>query len=134
MVIEDEHITAIKEFEEDIKEKVNKGIIEKRQRIIEFSLTECAKNYFELYLHKKKLVDKGIDINHRWFSSKKIAYQKFPFEFPHKRELLSKMVNLEKKRNLLCYGKRKPRKDVEEAIKTFYELKNLIEKEIGEIS
>jgi len=134
MVSRDEHIRAIKEFEEDIKEKINKGIIEDRQRIMGFSLTECAKNYFEIYLHKNKLVDDGININHRWFSSNKTAQEKFPFDFPHKKEILSKMIDLENKRNILCYGKMKPRKEVEEAIKLFFQIKEIIEKEIGEVA
>ncbi|OGI15176.1 hypothetical protein A3K63_03540 [Candidatus Micrarchaeota archaeon RBG_16_49_10] len=132
MVSREEHLRAIREFEQDIEEKIKKGVIAERQRIIGFSLTECAKNYFELYLHKMKLVNEGMNINHRWFSSERMAMDKFPFDFPHKREILKRMVLLENKRNLLCYGKAKPKREIEDALKLFSEIKKIIKKEIGE--
>jgi len=128
----EEHKKTVKELEEDIKEKVRTGILEQRQKIIGFATSEAATNLFALFLHKKKLVSEGTAINHRWFASLKRATEKFPFEFPKKHELVQKLVRQEQLRERLCYGRAKTKKDAEEAVKNFFEIKEIVQDEIGE--
>ena len=128
----EEHKKIIKEFEEDITEKIRRNIIGQRQKIIGFAASEGSVNCFALFLHKQNLISEGFNVNHKWFASIRRSEEKFPFDFPKKHEILSKLVRQEQLRAMLCYGKSKTVEDVKEAIKTFFELKKIIESEIGE--
>ncbi|NOR85404.1 hypothetical protein GQ473_04745 [archaeon] len=128
----EEHKIIIKEFEDDINEKLRRNIINERQKLIGFATSEGSTNYFALFLHKQNLISHGFNVNHKWFASKKRAEEKFPFDFPSKKELFTNLIRQEQLRNILCYGKNKSIEDVEESIKTFFEIKTIIEKLIGE--
>lgn len=128
----EEHKKIIKEFEDDINEKLRRNIINERQKLIGFATSEGSTNYFALYLHEKNLISHGFNVNHKWFASKKRAEEKFPFDFPNKKEIFANLIRQEQLRNILCYGKSKSIKEVEESIKTFFEIKTIIEKLIGE--
>ena len=124
----EEHKKIIKEFIDDINEKIKAGLLVERQKIIGFSAAEAAANLFALYLHEKKLVEPSFSVNHRFFASKRIAELKFNFDFPLKERLFELLVNQETYRNKLCYGKSKDEKIVQDAIKNIFEIKHLVEK------
>ena len=54
------------------------------------------------------------------------------FDFPRKKEIIKLMVNQEKLRNLLCYGKEKELAKIKEAIDNISKIKEIITKELGE--
>ena len=132
MTTVEEHKKIIKELEEDIKEKIRRGIIAQRQKIIGFATSEGSVNCFALFLHRQKLISEGFNVNHRWFSSVRKFEEKFPFDFPYKQQLLNKLIREEQLRDRLCYGKSKTTEDVEEAIRIFFDIKKIVEKEISE--
>jgi hypothetical protein len=125
----EEHDKAVKEYIEDIKEKMRLGIIKERQKIIAFSASEAATNVFASMLHKLHLIEDGFHINHQFFSSLSRAEQKFPFDFPQKKKILELLVKQEGFRDKLCYGKEKDDRIVDDAIQNMFEVKKLIEDE-----
>ena len=129
----EEHKKSIQALEQDVNEKIRDNILFERQKIVGFDVSEAATNLFELYLHKKNLITEGFNVNHRFFSSMKRAEEKFSFDFPEKPKILEYLVSTEQLTTKLCYGKSKKLEDVESAIKLFFGLKNLIEKQIGNI-
>ena len=131
MTTEEEHKTIQDELEEDINEKINRGILAKRQKLIGFSTSEAATNLFALLLHKHHLISPGFNVNHRFFASAERAKQKFSFDFPNKDETIKLLVDQEKYREKLCYGKNKDESLVKEAVKNYFRLKELIENEIN---
>ena len=128
----DEHKRIVKEFEEDIAEKVRRDIIAQRQKIIGFAASEGSVNCFAILLHVQNMISDGFNVNHRWFASMRRSEEKFPFDFPEKHKILSMLVRQEQLRALLCYGKGKSVEDVKEAIKIFFGLKRIVEDKIGE--
>ena len=132
MTTEDEHKTIQDELEEDINEKVNRGIIGKRQKLIGFSTSEASANLFARLLHKLKLISPGFNVNHRFFASMEKAKDKFDFDFQNNVEILGLLVKQEQYRDKLCYGKSKDESLVKEAIGNYFKLKELIEKELKE--
>src|SRR3989338_620704 len=131
MVAIDEHKKIVREFVEDINEKIKAGLLTERQKIIGFSASEAATNLFAIFLHSKSLIEPSFNLNHRFFASKRIAEKKFDFDIPHKEKLLDLLVKQEDYRNKLCYGRDKSASIVNSAVKTFFEIKNLIESEFG---
>lgn len=129
MTSAEEHEKAAKIFIEDINEKIRRGITVERQKIIGFCASEASTNLFASTLHKKRLIEDGFNVNHQFFSSKKRAEQRFPFDFNNKVKILDLMVKQEIYREKLCYGKEKDGKLVDEAVKNLFELKELIENE-----
>lgn len=121
------HLAAIKESIEELQDCIAKGI-EKRQRTIGFHCSAAAADLFELFLHKQNLIDPGANVKHNWFASTGAAKKRFAFDFPKKEELLKILNEIEKNRNLLCYGKPQPAKTIEETIVLFNKLKSEIEK------
>ena len=132
MTSEAEHMETVKELLDDISEKVRSGLIVERQKIVGFSASEASCNIFALLLHKKRLITPGFNVNHRFFASEKMANEYFRFSFPEKAALLLLLVEQEKYRNLLCYGKGKERKVVEGAIENVQKIRDMVEKLIGE--
>jgi len=126
----EEHEKTAKELIEDIEEKIRLNLIVKRQKIIGFSASEAATNLFAIFLQKKKLLDPGFNINHRFFSSERIANKTFPFEFLEKDKIISHLVKIEDYRNKLCYGREKDAKEVQNAIKLLFELKEILEESV----
>src|SRR3989344_2033241 len=121
----DEHKKIVREFLEDINEKIKAGLLTERQKIIGFSASEAATNLFALLLHSKNLVEPSFSINHRFFSSEKIAEERFDFDIPLKEEIIKLLVQQENYRNKLCYGREKSGEIVNSAIKNLFELKRI---------
>jgi len=86
----------------------------------------------EYFFHKKELVSTGFRANHRYFSSLRKAEEYVNFDFPQKKEILELMIQQQKLRDILCYGKEKDLKIVEEAIRNLQKIKEIITKELGE--
>lgn len=128
----EEHKKAVKELEDDIEEKIRLHLITDRQKIIGFAASEASANCFAILLHIRNLISAGFNVNHKWFASIERAKEKFPFDFPHKNKILELLVREEQFRDRLCYGKSKSPNEAEEAVKTFFELKKIIEGETGE--
>lgn len=128
----EEHERTVREFEEDINEKIRRNILLKRQKIIGFSASEAATNLFAILLHKLNLIDPGFNVNHIFFASKKKAENIFNLDFPNKEKILNLLVRQEELRNLLCYGREKEEEYVKEAVENFYKLKKFIQESVQE--
>jgi len=127
-----EHQKNFQQCFNDINEKIRAGLLLERQKIIGFAASEGAANLLEYFFHKKNLVSPGFKVNHRYFASEPRARRYLDFDFPKKEELISLMVKQDEFRNLLCYGKEKEIKLVQEAIDNLMNIKTLIETELGE--
>ena len=88
--------------------------LEKSQRIVGLHASRAILELLAAFLHKKKLVDEGFQLNHRWFKSESVS-EKLP-QFEHKSEILRKLVLLENLCENLAYGSEKPVQKTEEAI------------------
>ncbi len=109
-----------------IEESIEKGIVQ-RQRSIGFNTSAAAVDMLEILLHKGSLIDPGFVIKHDWFTSKKRLMEKFPFDFPNKERILRLMVEIEEKRNILCYGKPQAAEVLRGVISSFNALRELFE-------
>ncbi len=127
MKIED-HMRNIEESLEEIEEAVEKGLT-KRQRSLAFHVSVAATEMLEVYLHKLKLLDESKILKHNMFSSKRRALEELPFDFPHKKEIIELLVEIEKRRNVLTYGKIRNKKELEEYLNLFLKLKKIFEEE-----
>lgn len=128
MKIED-HLRNLKESLEIVDESIEKGLIQ-RQRNISFNVSVASSDMLEILLHKNHLIDAGFVIKHEWFASKNKIDGKFPFDFPHKKEILNLMNKIEERRNVLCYGKPQKSETIRELIDNFNKLKAIF-KEAG---
>ncbi len=131
MASENEHIRTIKELLEDLNEKIREDTIVQRQKIVGFSTSEISCNLFAIFLHRKNLIPMGFNVNHRFFVSEKSSRLKFNFDFPQKGKILGLLIDQERCRSLLCYGKEKERMTVETSIKTMLSIKKIVEDETG---
>ena len=125
MKIEDP-LRNINESLEVIEESIQKGI-EKRQRNIGFNASVASVEMLEVFLHKNSLINPGAAIKHDWFSSIRKANEKLKFEFPEKEKIIKILVEIESKRNLLCYGRKQPIELIESALNSFNQIKSLFE-------
>ena len=125
----DAHKRGIAESTEAIRECVRKGV-EKWQRTVGFHCSAAAVDIFEVWLHQQRIIDPGMNVKHEWFSSLDKVRKRFPMTFPRKEKVLQLMVELEKKRNLLCYGKQQPRETVESYIESFNAIRDVL-RELG---
>ena len=77
-----------------------------------------------VYLHRKKLVDEGFQLNHRWFKSGKVS-EKLP-DFENKDMILKKMIALENTSEILAYGAPKPKENIKEIIVIFNKIESIL--------
>lgn len=117
------HRRGVGESLEAIRDAVRKGA-EKAQRTIGFHCSAAAVDMLEMWLHEQRVIDPGMSIKHDWFLSLEKVRKRLP-EFPHKEKILRLMVELEKRRNVLCYGKQQTRSVVEAYLETFNAIKDL---------
>jgi len=123
------HLRNLKESLSVIEECIEKGLVE-RQRTIGFSTSAACADMLEILLHKENLIDPGFIIKHEWLKSINKIAEKFPFDFPKKKEILNLILNIEEKRNILCYGKPQEIEVIQEVINNFNKLKKIF-KEAG---
>lgn len=126
----EEHKKTVKEFLDDINEKIKANLLVERQKLIGFSASEAAANLFALFLHLKRFVEPSYSLNHRFFASKKIAEKTFNFDFVNKEKLIELLVKQEEFRNKLCYGRDKSSEVVHSAIKNLFEIKKIVDIEL----
>ena len=127
-----EHRDQVVVLLKDINEKIRNNIIFERQKLIGFAASEAATNMFAVFLHTNNLITPGHNVNHRFFSSEKRAKKKYEFEFEEKELILDLLVKQEFYREQLCYGKLKNILIVQDAITTFFKLKQKIETLLGD--
>jgi len=126
MKIED-HLRNIRESLEVIKESIQRGI-EERQRSIGFHTSTASVEMLEVFLHKDNLLNPSSILKHEWFSSIRKAKEKLPYDFRDKEEIINLLINIENKRNLLCYGKKQPIEIIEDILNDFNNIKSLFER------
>jgi hypothetical protein len=117
------HLESYREHRETIFDwaiKV-KGLKDSR-RTIGTHASRAIVDLFAVYLLKRNLIDSGVQLNHRWFKSKKVM-ERFP-EFDGKEEIILKMIELELICEDLTYGTPKPESVIKEAVEIFRELED----------
>lgn len=126
---EELHIRNLEESISVINECVERGWIIERQRTIGFHCSAAAVDILEILLHKHHLISPGAQLKHDWFASENKIKEKLNFEFPHKNEIIPLIMAVEKSRNLLCYGKPQPEKEIEKIVLDFKKLVKIAEEE-----
>lgn len=112
-----------------INDCVEKGLISERQRTIGFHCSAAAVDLLEIILHKHHLISPGTQLKHDWFGSENKIKEKLSFDFPHKKDIIALIMAVEKNRNMLCYGKPQPEKEIEQLIINFKKLVKIAEDE-----
>jgi len=124
----EEHEKAYEEHLNNIKRAIEEGT-EENQRNLGYNLSQGSVELFAIYLHKLNLLQSsGDQFDHRVFKNKRLIEKKIPPTFPDKDKILEIMKFIETERNTLCYGKRKSKRKIEEAINKFNKLRELINK------
>lgn len=90
------------------------------QRIIGIHASRGIIDLLATYLLKRKLIDSGMQINHRWFKSERVM-EKLP-EFENKEEICRDIIKLELLSEDLTYGAPKSEEKIKEAIMLFNKL------------
>jgi len=124
-----DHLRNIQESVDVIEESIRKGI-GNRQRNIGFNCSAAATEMLEVYLHKENLINPSTIIKHNWFNSRKKVEEKLNFDFQDKEEIISLLIEIESKRNILCYGKPRPKLEIESVIHSFNKFKNILKNKI----
>jgi len=118
------HLENLRESIEEIENAITKGI-DKRQRTIGFHTSAAAVDMLEILLHEKNLIDPGFIVKHDWFNSKRRVMEKFHFDFSKKEDILELILEIEKVRNSLCYGKRQEVFILEKLVENFNHLRKI---------
>lgn len=122
---EEDHMKAYHEYKDNIFSwALEIRGLEKSQRTVGLNASRAIVELLSAYLHKKKLVDEGFQLNHRWFKSEKVS-EKIP-NFENKKEIIQKMVVLENSSETLTYGAPKSREIIKEIIELFNEIEKII--------
>ena len=98
--------------------------IEVAQRIVGLHASRGIIELLSKFLHEKKLISEGFQLNHRWFKIKKVI-DKLP-AFESKEEIVKNLVRLENLCENLSYGKKKPASEIEEVVNLFTKLEGEI--------
>ena len=105
----EEHQKALDEHLRNLNKAIEEGI-EENQRNISYNVSQGAVELFSIYMHSLHLIEgSGDQFDHRIFKNKQKIHQKIPLEFPGRDKILTFLNSIELKRNVLCYGKRKPK-------------------------
>ena len=123
---QESHFRALEETFTMLRLAALEGV-EKWQSSIGFHCSAGAMHLLEMYLHQNGLIDPGTMIKHDSFVSEKMAREQLSMPIPGKDELIGLLVSLEKKRNILCYGKPQPKAVIEGYILTFNAVKDFLE-------
>lgn len=107
-------------------------------KTIAFATSAGAIDLLSIYLHRLEKISLGKIIQHQWFKKLNLEQKieplyerKIGIDFPNKKEIYDLMCKIEEKRNILAYSN-STKKDVENILISFWKLKKLIEKLIGE--
>ncbi len=122
---EEDHLKAYQEYKDNIFSwALEIRGLEKSQRTVGLNASRAIVELISAYLHRKKLVDEGFQLNHRWFKSEKVS-EKLP-DFENKGGILKKMIVLENSSELLTYGAPKSKENIKEIIELFNEVEMII--------
>ncbi len=122
---EEDHLKAYQEYKDNIFSwALEIRGLEKSQRTVGLNSSRAIVELLSVYLHRKKLVDEGFQLNHRWFKSEKVS-EKLP-DFKNKSELLKNMIALENSSEALAYGAPKSKENIKEIILLFNESEKII--------
>jgi len=122
---EEDHLKAYQECKDTIFSwALEIRGLEKSQRTVGLNASRAIVELLSAYLHRKKLVDEGFQLNHRWFKSKSVS-QKLP-DFKNKEKVLEKIVSLENSSETLAYGSPKPLERMKEIVELFNDVEKLI--------
>ncbi len=131
------HKKKIQEHWEELQDAINIGM-ERRPATIGFHAVAYCIDVFEMYLHKKQLIDIGKVVKHDWFKRPKegqkiepLIERKLPVNFPDKEKIYELFYTLEENRDILIYGKTEKQR-IENMLKAFHELKDLLVDKIVE--
>lgn len=122
------HIVKLKEHLEGLEW----GAKQNNQSGVGFHASAGMVELFSIYLHKLNLISGDFQLKHNWFKSENVIKEKLNFDFPHKNTILELMTAIEEMRNPLCYGAPRPEDIIDTILTDFYDLKEIIEKELGE--
>ncbi len=126
----EQHEEAFREHIRNIERAIDEGI-EENQRNIGFNVSQGSVELFAIFLHKLHLIEgSGDQFDHRIFKNKNLIERKLPVDFPLKMKILSIMEKIEFERIALCYGSRKPKSRMEKVLKSFNELREIINREL----
>lgn len=98
--------------------------LENSQRIIGLHASRGIVELLSEFLHQKKLISEGFQLNHRWFKSEKVM-EKLP-QFNSKEEIVKGLIKLENLCENLSYGKKKSSQEIEEVVSLFTKLEEKI--------
>ena len=128
----EEHEKALEEHITNLNKAIEEGV-EENQRNIGYNVSQGATELFAIYMHSLHLIEgSGDQWDHRTFKNKKKIERKIPRQFLDREKILELMEAIERERNIICYGKRKPKARIGKMIKSFQELRRLINKNLKE--
>jgi hypothetical protein len=128
----EEHDKAYEEHIKNINRIIEEGI-EENQRNIGYNISQASVELFSIFLHRLNLIQSsGEQFDHRTFKSNDLTEKKIPPEFAEKEKIINLMREIELDRNIICYGKRKPKDRIEKMIKCFNELRKIINSQLKE--
>lgn len=128
----EEHEKAYEEHIRNINRAIEEGI-EENQRNVGYNISQAAVELFSIYLHKLSLIqDSGDQFDHRVFKNNELINKKIPPVFAEREKIIKLMREIELERNVICYGKRKPKDRIERMIKSFNELRKIINSALKE--
>ena len=121
----EEHEKAVEEHDRNIKRCIDDGI-EKNQRNLGYNISQSSIERLSMHLLRLKIVQVSINFDHRIFKHSKSVKEKLSLDFPEKTKILDIMRKIEEKRSVLCYGRRKPEKEVIEMLNLYDKLKEIL--------
>ena len=121
----EDHVKALEEHRRNLDKCVEEGA-ERNQRNIGFNASQASIEMFSIYLLKHNLISQSVNFDHRIFKRASSVSEKIPFNFPNRGRILELMRKIEEKRLLLCYGKRKPSREIDEMLDYFGKLAKIV--------
>lgn len=122
----EEHQKALNEHIKNLHKAIDEGT-EKNQRNVGYNVSQGSVELFAIYMHSLLLVEgSGDQWDHRTFKTKRKIERKVPPAFPDREKILKLMEEIELERNVICYGRRKPKARIEKMIMSFQELRRVI--------
>ncbi|HLC80738.1 MAG TPA: hypothetical protein VJG31_03110 [Candidatus Nanoarchaeia archaeon] len=118
------HLENLKESVREI-ERIIQSDLTGNQRSLGFHASAAAVDMMEIILHQENLIDWGFIVKHEWFNSPNKIREKFPFDFPRKKEMIFLASRIEGVRNNFCYGKRQEEILLESLVSDFNKLKEI---------
>ncbi len=119
------HLQAFMKRKETIfKWAVEVRGIENSKRIIGDNASKAITELLSAYLHKKRKVEEGFQLNHTWFKSERV-FGRLP-EFENKKAVVGKMMDMERLCEKLSYGSPRQPEEAKKVLKLFEELEAII--------